>query len=304
MTESQHLVDIINQTDYVENPDGEEKLGQPMINLSYSGNLGIVDLYLLTGFRQRTYPGENGRLRLPITLHESEALFESGAGKNRIDFALRWSYFSGDWEVGLSHFSGTAREPRFELRMALDPAGFPLDASLIPVYEVIEQTGLDLQLVANDWLWKLELIRRAGQGEPFVAATFGFEKTLVGVFNSRADLGLVVEYLFDDRAAQAPVYGENDWAVGLRWALNDADNSQLLLVFVWDKKTAEQLLTLEASRRLGANWKLNAEVTVFSNGRGLDGDLNSLLRQFNDPKNKLGFLQEEDFLKLELVRYF
>jgi len=33
VTESQHLVDIINQTDLVENPDGEDKLGQPMVNL-------------------------------------------------------------------------------------------------------------------------------------------------------------------------------------------------------------------------------------------------------------------------------
>lgn len=44
------------------------------------------------------------------------------------------------------------------------------------------------------------------------------------------DLQLVAEYLFYDRGAQAPVYGENDWAVGLLWVLNEADYSQLLLV--------------------------------------------------------------------------
>ena len=304
VTESQHLVDIINQTDYVENPDGEEKLGQPMINLSYSGNLGIVDLYLLTGFRERTYPGEDGRLGTPFPIKESEARFESGAGRNRSDFAVRWSHYIGDWEMGLSHFSGTTREPTFELQMAVDPTGLPVDASLIPMYDVIEQTGLDLQFIGEDWLWKLELIRRAGQGDPFTAATFGFEKTLVGLLNSRADVGLVVEYLFDDRGEQAPVYGENDWAVGLRWALNDVDDSQLLVVFVWDEKTAEQLVSLEASRRLGENWKLIAEATVFGNGTRLTDDLNSRLRQLTDPTNKLGYLQEEDFLKLELVRYF
>ncbi len=304
VTESQHLVDIINQTDYVENPDGEEKLGQPMINLSYSGNLGIVDLYLLTGFRERTYPGEDGRLRMPIRLEEREARFESGTGRNRTDFALRWTHYIGDWEVGLSHFSGTTREPRFELQLALDMAGTPLDASLIPVYEVIEQTGLDLQFIGEDWLWKLEAIRRAGQGDAFTAATFGFEKTMVGLFGSRADLGLVVEYLFDDRGDEAPTFGENDWAVGFRWALNDVDDSQMLLVFVWDEKTAEQLITLEASRRLGADWKVIAEATVFRNGTRFGNDLGSLLGQLADPANKLGFLQEEDFLKLELVRYF
>ncbi len=34
VTEGRHLVDIINQTDQVDQVDGEEKLGQPMINLS------------------------------------------------------------------------------------------------------------------------------------------------------------------------------------------------------------------------------------------------------------------------------
>ena len=34
VTEFQHLVDIINQTDLVENIDTEDKLGQPMINLA------------------------------------------------------------------------------------------------------------------------------------------------------------------------------------------------------------------------------------------------------------------------------
>ena len=34
VTESRHLVDVINQVDFTEGLDGEEKLGQPMLNLS------------------------------------------------------------------------------------------------------------------------------------------------------------------------------------------------------------------------------------------------------------------------------
>ena len=33
VTESQHLVDIVNQVDFVEHPAGEAKLGQPMVQL-------------------------------------------------------------------------------------------------------------------------------------------------------------------------------------------------------------------------------------------------------------------------------
>jgi hypothetical protein len=63
VTEALHLVDVINQIDLLENPDGEQKLGQPMFKLSLERQWGIVDLYLLPGFRQRTFPGEEGRLR-------------------------------------------------------------------------------------------------------------------------------------------------------------------------------------------------------------------------------------------------
>ena len=61
VTESQHLVDVINQTDNVENIDGEDKLGQPMISLSIERDWGIVDLFILPYFRERTFAGDEGR---------------------------------------------------------------------------------------------------------------------------------------------------------------------------------------------------------------------------------------------------
>ncbi len=50
VTESQHLVDVINQTDLVEDLDGEEKLGQPMVQLALARAWGTLDLFLLPGF--------------------------------------------------------------------------------------------------------------------------------------------------------------------------------------------------------------------------------------------------------------
>jgi hypothetical protein len=44
VTEFVHLVDIINQTDLVEDIDGEDKLGQPMVSLSFPRDWGTVDL--------------------------------------------------------------------------------------------------------------------------------------------------------------------------------------------------------------------------------------------------------------------
>ncbi|MEG3768412.1 hypothetical protein V5298_18090, partial [Alteromonas sp. 14N.309.X.WAT.G.H12] len=45
-TESLHLVDIINQTDMVENIDGEDKLGQPMVNLNIYGDWGTLSGFI------------------------------------------------------------------------------------------------------------------------------------------------------------------------------------------------------------------------------------------------------------------
>ncbi|MEN8175949.1 MAG: hypothetical protein ABFS23_09315, partial [Pseudomonadota bacterium] len=56
VTETQHLVDIINQTDLVENIDGEEKLGQPMVRVTRVVDNGALDFFVLPYFRERTFP--------------------------------------------------------------------------------------------------------------------------------------------------------------------------------------------------------------------------------------------------------
>ena len=50
VTEFNHLVDVINQTDLVEGIDGEAKLGQPKINLSLINHWGALDFFVLPGF--------------------------------------------------------------------------------------------------------------------------------------------------------------------------------------------------------------------------------------------------------------
>ena len=80
VTESQHLVDIINQTDLVEHPNKESKLGQPMAHLTFSAEWGILEFFALTYHRARTYPGRHGRLRSAIPIDEEHVSYESAAG--------------------------------------------------------------------------------------------------------------------------------------------------------------------------------------------------------------------------------
>ena len=77
VTESQHLVDVINQTDAVEATDGEEKLGQPMVNLTLKRPWGTTDLFVLPYFRERTFPGVRGRPRSVPLVDTSLTQYES-----------------------------------------------------------------------------------------------------------------------------------------------------------------------------------------------------------------------------------
>jgi len=282
VTESQHLVDIINQTDLVENIDGEEKLGQPMVNLTLLKDWGTLDLFVLPGFRERTFPGEQGRYR-PTPKIEDSGSYESGAEDKHVDYAFRWSQTFDDLDVGVSHFYGTSREPRI---VPTIQSGILV---LEPFYDIINQTGLDLQLTLDAWLWKLEAIHRSGQGETFNALTGGFEYTFVAINDTAVDFGLIVEYLHDDRGANPSVSFDNDIFFGGRVAMNDAASSEILLGATVDVDTDAQFYNIEASRRFGESWILSVEGRFISSSGG------------GDP---LSIINRDDVIQFELARYF
>ena len=101
VTESVHLVDIVNQTDFVESFDGEQKLGQPMAHLSYVSNIGIFDFFAMPYFRKREFPGrEKDRLRTPfINRYEMKSVLKPMPKNGIPDFAFRWSNSMGIFDM-------------------------------------------------------------------------------------------------------------------------------------------------------------------------------------------------------------
>ncbi len=259
VTESQHLVDIINQTDLVENTDGEDKLGQPLINLALIQDWGTTDLFLLTGFRERTFPGVQGRLRSFPPIDTANARFEKNGFAKHVGFAVRWSHVAGDWDLGLSHYYGTNREPT--LLFEVDRFG---KLHIIPYYEIIHQTGVDIQATKGSWLWKWESIVRSGQGKTYFAATAGFEYTLFDLYATGLDLGFVVEYLYDSRGKNFQNFFEDDFLAALRFGFNDVQSTEILAGIIFDRTTSSKFYNVEASRRFGDNWKLEVQVRFFS----------------------------------------
>lgn len=330
VTESQHLVDIVNQTDAVEALDGEEKLGQPMIKLSIPQNWGLVDLFVLPYFRERTFAGEEGRLRFGLPINTDRTVYDSSAEEQHVDWALRYIHSVEEWEVGLSYFSGTSRDPWFVPQFAgTEPALPPLfrrftgilpipsspaeilsdpelasQVVLAPRYVQIRQAGVDLQYVLEQWLWKLEAIYREGQvnlqnqRQDYTAATAGFEYTRYGIAGTHMDLGLIAEALYDSRGRDAITPYEADVAFGFRWAWNDLRSTEILAFAIQDLDSPARVAVLESSTRLGERFKVAVEATVFSNQPAST----SFIDLSND--DLLGEFRNDDYVQLELTYYF
>ena len=279
VAESNQLVDIINQDDALENIYSDDKLGQPMVNLSVFHDLGTFDIFVMPVFREMQFLSPDARLTFPVPI--TDAGYASSRGKNNIDFALRWSQSFGDWDVALSHFNGTSREPRL----------VPGSAGLTPFYDQINQSALELQYTSGNWLWKLETISRSGQGPQFWAAVGGFEWTLPSIFGTGADLGLLMEYNYDGRETlQAPIsIYDNDLFLGARFALNDFGDTSILAGALLDQKTDTQAFSIEAQRRMGENWVLGLEAKFFVNAT---------------PPDPVAIVGKDDFLSLTLKRSF
>ena len=256
VTESQHLVDVVNQSDLVANIDGEDKLGQPMINPTFITDYGNLDLFFLPYFRERTFPGQNGRFRGPLLVDNDSPLYEDDDKEAHIDYAGRYSKQLGDMDVGLSYFRGTDRDPQF----------VPTANKLRPYYVQTSQVGLDLQYIYNSWIFKFEGIRKDSSfREPYIATTAGFEYTFSNLYQG-IDVGVLVEHLYDERGRNSLAAFSNNTFLGSRLAFNDDKSSELLVGGVVDNDHGDlNSLRIEGSRRINENWRWELEGNAFIN---------------------------------------
>lgn len=255
VTESNHLVDIINQTDQVESFDGEQKLGQPMVQYSLLTNgAGTFNFFLLPYHRRRNFPGEAGRFRFGVAVEDSDITYERDElAEWHPSAAVRWKHYFGIADVALSYFYGVGREPLF----AFGPEG-EIDA----FYPIVNQPGLELQLTHGAFLWKLESIYRETRLQDFWALAAGLEYTFGIIDGNGLDIGVRGEYLYDGRDELALNALQNDVFVGSRIAFNDINDSSILFGGIFDLEQSSHLLSLEASRRWGSAFFLEVEARV------------------------------------------
>lgn len=257
VTESAHLVDLVNQADQVEAFDGSEKLGQPMVQFTTSTAFGSFEFYYLPIARRRQFPGSNGRYRFPEVLEREDIPFTTPSTEWHPSAAARWYNTFNKLDAGLSYFYGVTREPMY---LGFDPA-IGLDLS----YPIIHQLGIDAQYTTGALMLKLEVINRHSERQDFVAIATGFEYTFGNIANTGADVGIVSEYLYDSRGVLTFSGLDNDVFLGSRISLNDMRGTSFLFGSILDVERSTRLYRFEGSRRFKGNWKADLLISILSN---------------------------------------
>lgn len=257
VTESQHLVDVINQTDLVESPDGEDKLGQPMINFVYVNEYGNFEFFILPYFRERTFSGYDGRFRTNLVVDGESPIYLHGDEESHIDGAIRWSHYLGGLDWAISYFEGTGREPTLKANL--------IGTKLVPVYGQSKQASLELQYVVGDWLLKSEVLSKdSDQNGNYWAMVAGFEYTFANYYQGM-DVGVLYEYLYDDRGESSGSGLDDASFVGSRIALNDEKSLEFLVGGIVEHETGKlSNAFIESSRRINENWKWTIEGSFFA----------------------------------------
>ena len=144
-----------------------------MVQLSYSGDYGTFSAFALPYTRTIEFGNENGRYRTQEVISDEQISFESDQAEWQPTFAFRWGHFVGNSDIGLHYFYGNAREPL----VVFGPDGYGLE------YPLVNQVGLDYQVIVKNTLFKLESVYRGGDFDDIFAFTGGAEYTFGNVNN-------------------------------------------------------------------------------------------------------------------------
>jgi hypothetical protein len=236
VTESRHLVDVINQRDVLVGASGYVKMGQPLVGVTTRQYWGSLEVMLMPYFREQTFAGRASALWSPIPVAADEPQYQSAARNWHLDAAVRWSHSLGAWDVAATHFAGTNRDPRFV--PGSDSGGRP---ALQPHYDVINQTGVDVQWTRGSWLWKLEVVTLDPVPGRYYAVVGGLEFAVADY------LSVFGEYAYDSREDRATTSVNDDFFIGAQLLLPDG---RVRAGGYVDRRTLNSLLHVRAERRL------------------------------------------------------
>jgi len=255
-------IDVINQTDQVEDLDGRAKLGQPYVQVSTGDSELQVSAWYLPYQRARTFPSLEGRLRPLFGIDAANPTWESVLGAWHPSGAIRVTRDTSWMRVAGTGYAGISRDPRFIAQFT--------DARVGVAYDRLHQLSVDAAAFSDVVTFKVEGATSWWRADHLFSwrASAGLQTIHQGLFGSRADMLLFAEYHVDRRPIGTPVTtNNNDVFLGMRLAHNDAQST------VWTAGGSVDLTTgflsgrLQLDRRLRDHWVAGVQANAFLGSR-------------------------------------
>jgi len=225
--ENHHLVDIVNQTDYLESPNGEDKLGQPMFRLGIDLKGALLEAMVLIGYREPTMPTPGARFSFE---NDYSYEYEGWGEEYHPDLALRYSKSIKNIDVGVSYFGGHSRTPELRNQSVAEPVWY---------VNLVDQISVDVNADLNRIELKAEVLYKIIDDKSTRAAVLGSEFKLIQTQN--IDVNLLAEYSWDEHGEEAFDNSfQNDVFAGVRVTLNGLNDSELLIGHNYDLDFSSQ----------------------------------------------------------------
>ena len=304
-TEAFHPADIINARNLDSDVENYEKLGEPMVRISYDLGVGSLTAYFFPYYTEPLFPAASSRLSfIPPTILLGPTIRMKANGELTEDEfgpqgAIRFAQSIGSIDMSLHvvhHMDRSQPEVLIDSN-----TGVPR-----PLFRTVTQIGGTYQHVIDALILKIEAGYRIFAEPDRNLAPFGLVQdrnhlqTAVGLeygwlIDGNVDFTLLAEvqsyFLVDEDVRRNLGVFQRDALAGFRVSLNDVSSTELLVSTIIDLEDPEQiLLNASFSRRILGNWGVSAAVRMV----------------FGPLQNVQGFQvpPASDHARLFLTRYF
>ena len=307
-TEAFHPADILNSRNLDSSIQNYDKLGEPMVSLSYKGAIGVLTAYFLPTVINPILPSANSRLSFSPGLRTQFAYLDHNGklmdGWFKPQAALRWNRGFDDFDVS---FHAIRHLDRSQPNIGV------LDGAPTALFQTVTQVGGTYQHVLGAWILKCEggwrffesiadqsglALLSEGTGKPnHGRLALGLEYGTSLASGAESTLILEGQTILGTTRAEALELDlfQGDVLLGYRYAFNDVDSKVLLVSVIVDVEDPAELIgSAQYSQRLGDTWTLNASLRVVEAPEPTEALGGSQLRRIRD----------SDFLGIEFMRHF
>lgn len=219
--ENHHLVDVVNQTDYNESPNGEDKLGQPMVRFGLNLRGARLEAMVLIGYREPAMPIPGARFSFE---NDYSYEYEGWGEEYHPDIALRYTKTIKNIDLGVSYFGGHSRTPELRSESVGEPIWY---------VNLVDQISVDVKADLSRLELKAEVLYKVTEDQSSRAIVLGSEFKLLQTTNIAVNL--LAEYSWDQHGREAYDNSfQNDIFAGVRVTLNGLNDSEILFGHNYD----------------------------------------------------------------------